>query len=163
MAGCTVYFVVGWRLVRFLIVSVRPVTLILQWFDAGGVGFCADLVYGFVCCCIRQDIIFVIMGWGCVCVQEEVRVISRSVKAPVLIILSFALVAQSVYRLFEERELALAGEFLYCSFTACSRDLVGKVFKVYGLQWSASSRVLGAFAAAVRGKALFEIIRPAGI
>ena len=70
---------------------------------------------------------------------------------------------QTVCRFFEERELALAGQFLYRSFTACSRDLVGQVFKVYGLQRSASSRILGAFAAAVRGKALFEIIRPAGI
>lgn len=72
-------------------------------------------------------------------------------------------VIQAVCCFFEERELALAGEFLYRSFTACSRDLVGQVFKIYGQQRSASSRVLGAFAAAVRGKALFEVIRPAGI
>lgn len=70
---------------------------------------------------------------------------------------------QAVYGFFEERELALAGEFLYRSFTACSCALVRQIFNVYGLQRSASSRVLRAFAAAVRGKALFKIIRPSGV
>lgn len=74
-----------------------------------------------------------------------------------------ATVTQTVCGFFEERELTLACEFLYRSFAACSCYLVRQIFKIYGVQRSASSRVLRAFAAAVRGKALFEIIRPAGI
>ena len=70
---------------------------------------------------------------------------------------------QTVCRFFEECDFSLSGEFLYCSFTACSCDLVRQIFNVYGLQRSAASRILGAFAAAVRGKALFEVIRPSGI
>lgn len=74
-----------------------------------------------------------------------------------------AAVVQAVYWFTEERELAFPRELFYRSFAACSRDLVRQVLDVYGLQRSASSGILGSSAAAVRGKALFKIICPAGV
>lgn len=74
-----------------------------------------------------------------------------------------AVVVQAVYGFTEERELAFPRELFYRGFAACSRDLVRQVLDVYGLQRSASSGILGSSAAAVRGKALFKIICPAGV